>query len=77
MEEKIRNLIDSEEELINSYLKSLVDFDAIADMDEEELGMVKKLKNLMDLSEEVLIEYGETIDKQNKKLDKILELLEK
>lgn len=77
MEEKIRNLIDSEEELINSYLKSLVDFDTIADMDEEELGMVKKLKNLMDLSEEVLIEYGETIDKQNKKLDKILELLEK
>lgn len=77
MEEKIRNLINSEEELVNSYLKSLVDFDTIADMDEEELGMVKKLKNLMDLSEEVLIEYGETIDKQNKKLDKILELLEK
>lgn len=77
MEEKIKNLMNSMNELEKSCLKSVDVIDAFADMDMEELEIMIKLKKVMNLLEDILIEYGETVDEQNRKLDEILELLKK
>lgn len=76
MLEKTRELIDNMDVLMGLYVKQLFSLDVIANMEEEELNLLKNTLKLMDCSRDLLIKQAEMIDGMNDKLDKLLEKAE-
>lgn len=71
--DKTKELIDKVDEFMKEGIKQMVDVADLMDMDTEEFEMMKKYKEFMDLSKELLVEQAKTLDDINTKLDLLIE----
>lgn len=73
MTEKTMELIKQIDELMSTTMGELLNTDHITHMDVEEFTIVKSALKTFEASKELAICQAEIIDKQNAKLDKLLE----
>ena len=68
-------LIDEIEDLKKAFIAE-VGMDMLEDMNESQLSAIKKLYNVLKLSEDVMRSQAEILESMDEKLDKILSKIE-
>ena len=76
MRKEVEELMKECDELMDLTMGQLADMDAIECLDETSLDAMKKTIKIYKKSKELSIKMAEMIDEQDKKLDKIIKLLE-
>ena len=69
---KAENLIDETKEILNLCIAQSMSLSSIKNMGADELAMMQKAVNLMNLMEDYVMEEAKTLDEINDKLDKLL-----
>lgn len=80
MLETTKAIIKEMDEVMDAYMKQMLSFEDLMDLDDEETNLLKRTWNLMDMSKKLMLEQAEAFDKINEmdeKMDKIIKLLEK
>lgn len=77
LKERTDEIIKDLKNLEDLMVKSVVDADMIKCMDAKSMEVIKTTFKLMDQSCELMAEYATMMDDQNKKIDQILEKLNK
>ena len=77
LKERTDEIIKDLKNLEDLMVKSVVDADMIKCMDAKSMEAIKTTFKLMDQSCELMAEYATMMDDQNKKIDQILEKLNK
>ena len=76
MQKEIEELMKECDELMDLCIGQFSNLDTIQHMDEKSLNAMQKSIKLYKKSKELLIKMAEMTDEQDKKLDKIIKLLE-
>lgn len=78
MVETTKKFIEETKGTMRDFIKYMVD-DGVFEcsIDANGLNMLIKMKKLFDTSMEIMLEQAELLEDQNKKLDKVLALMEK
>lgn len=76
MRKEIEELMKECDELMELCIGQSFDMNAIECLDEKSLDVTQRTISLYKKSKELLIKMAEMIDEQDKKLDKIIKLLE-
>ena len=78
MVETTKKFIEETKGTMRDFIKYMVDDGAFeCSIDANGLNMLIKMKKLFDTSMEIMLEQAELLEDQNKKLDKVLALMEK
>lgn len=80
MLETTKAIIKEMDEVMDAYMKQMLSFEDLIDLDDENRDLLKRAWNLMDMSKKLMLEQAEAFDKINEmdeKMDKIIKLLEK
>lgn len=80
MLETTKTIIKEMDEVMDAYMKEMLSFEDLMDLDDETAKLLKRAWNLMDMSKKLMLEQAEALDKIDdidKKMDKVIKLLEK
>ena len=80
MLETTKTIIKEMDEVMNAYMKQMLSFEDLMDLDDEASRLLKRAWSLMDMSKKLMLEQAEALDKIDdidKKMDKVIKLLEK
>lgn len=72
-----QKMIDETKELEKELIKYMADNETFDELDSDELNLLSKMKAMVDTSMKVMLKQAELLEEQNKKIDKILELVKK
>ena len=72
-----QKMIDETKELEKGLIKYMADNETFDELDSDELNLLSKMKAMVDTSMKVMLKQAELLEEQNKKIDKILELVKK
>ena len=72
-----QNMIDEAKELEKELIKYMADNETFDELDSDELNLLSKMKAVVDTSMKVMLKQAELLEEQNKKINKILELVKK
>ena len=72
-----QNMIDETKELEKELIKYMADNETFDELDSDELNLLSKMKAVVDTSMKVMLKQAELLEEQNKKINKILELVKK
>ena len=72
-----QNMIDETKELEKELIRYMADERSFDDLDGNELNLFCKMKAVVDTSIKVILKQAELLEEQNKKINKILELVKK
>ena len=72
-----QKMIDETKELEKELIKYMVDNETFDELDSDELNLLSKMKAMVDTSMNVMLKQAELLEEQNKKINKILELVKK
>lgn len=72
-----QNMIDETKELEKELIRYMADEGSFDDLDGNELNLFCKMKAVVDTSIKVILKQAELLEEQNKKINKILELVKK
>ena len=72
-----QNMIDETKELEKELIKYMADNETFDELDSDELNLLSKMKAMVDTSMKVMLKQAELLEEQNKKINKILELVKK
>ena len=72
-----QNMVDETKELERELIKYMADNETFDELDSDELNLLSKMKAVVDTSMKVMLKQAELLEEQNKKIDKILELVKK
>ena len=70
---KTKELVGEIKEVLNFCISKSMSIESLKYMGHDELEMVQKAANLMDLMEDYVIEEAKTLDEINEKLDRLLD----
>ena len=77
MVETTQNMVDEAKELEKELIKYMADNETFDELDSDELNLLSKMKAVVDTSMKVMLKQAELLEEQNKKINKILELVKK
>ena len=72
-----QKMIDETKELEKELIKYMADNETFDELDSDELNLLSKMKAMVDTSMKVMLKQAELLEEQNKKINKILELVKK
>ena len=72
-----QKMIDETKELEKELIKYMADNETFDELDSDELNLLSKMKAVVDTSMKVMLKQAELLEEQNKKINKILELVKK
>ena len=72
-----QKMIDETKELEKELIKYMADNETFDELDSDELNLLSKMKAVVDTSMNVMLKQAELLEEQNKKINKILELVKK
>ena len=72
-----QNMVDETKELEKELIKYMADNETFDELDSDELNLLSKMKAVVDTSMNVMLKQAELLEEQNKKINKILELVKK
>ena len=72
-----QNMIDETKELEKELIRYMADEGVFDDLEGNELNLFCKMKAVVDTSMKVMLKQAELLEEQNKKINKILELVKK
>ena len=72
-----QNMVDEAKELEKELVKYMADNETFDELDSDELNLLSKMKAVVDTSMKVMLKQAELLEEQNKKINKILELVKK
>ena len=72
-----QNMVDEAKELEKELIKYMADNETFDELDSDELNLLSKMKAVVDASMKVMLKQAELLEEQNKKINKILELVKK
>ena len=72
-----QKMIDEAKELEKELIKYMADNETFDELDSDELNLLSKMKAVVDTSMKVMLKQAELLEEQNKKINKILELVKK
>lgn len=72
-----QNMVDEAKELEKELIKYMADNETFDELDSDELNLLSKMKAVVDTSMKVMLKQAELLEEQNKKINKILELVKK
>ena len=72
-----QNMVDEAKELEKELSKYMADNETFDELDSDELNWLSKMKAVVDTSMKVMLKQAELLEEQNKKINKILELVKK
>ena len=72
-----QKMIDETKELEKELIKYMADNETFDELDSDELNLLSKMKAMVDTSMNVMLKQAELLEEQNKKINKILELVKK
>ena len=72
-----QKMIDETKELEKELIKYMADNETFDELDSDELNLLSKMKAVVDTSMQVMLKQAELLEEQNKKINKILELVKK
>ena len=72
-----QNMVDETKELEKELIKYMADNETFDELDSDELNLLSKMKAVVDTSMKVMLKQAELLEEQNKKINKILELVKK
>ena len=72
-----QNMVDETKELEKELIKYMADNETFDELDSDELNLLSKMKAMVDASMKVMLKQAELLEEQNKKINKILELVKK
>ena len=72
-----QNMVDEAKELEKELIKYMADNETFDELDSDELNLLSKMKAVVDTSMNVMLKQAELLEEQNKKINKILELVKK
>ena len=72
-----QNMVDEAKELEKELIKYMADNETFDELDSDELNLLSKMKAVVDTSMKVMLKQAELLEEQNKKFNKILELVKK
>ena len=75
MVETTQNMVDEAKELEKELIKYMADNETFDELDSDELNLLSKMKAVVDTSMKVMLKQAELLEEQNKKINKILELV--
>ena len=70
-----QKMIDETKELEKELIKYMADNETFDELDSDELNLLSKMKAMVDTSMKVMLKQAELLEEQNKKINKILELV--
>ena len=70
-----QNMVDEAKELEKELIKYMADNETFDELDSDELNLLSKMKAVVDTSMNVMLKQAELLEEQNKKINKILELV--
>lgn len=70
-----QKMIDETKELEKELIKYMADNETFDELDSDELNLLSKMKAVVDTSMKVMLKQAELLEEQNKKINKILELV--
>ena len=70
-----QNMVDEAKELEKELIKYMADNETFDELDSDELNLLSKMKAMVDTSMKVMLKQAELLEEQNKKINKILELV--
>lgn len=70
-----QNMVDEAKELEKELIKYMADNETFDELDSDELNLLSKMKAVVDTSMKVMLKQAELLEEQNKKINKILELV--
>ena len=70
-----QKMIDKTKELEKELIKYMADNETFDELDSDELNLLSKMKAMVDTSMKVMLKQAELLEEQNKKINKILELV--
>lgn len=70
-----QNMVDETKELEKELIKYMADNETFDELDSDELNLLSKMKAVVDTSMKVMLKQAELLEEQNKKINKILELV--
>ena len=70
-----QKMIDEAKELEKELIKYMADNETFDELDSDELNLLSKMKAVVDTSMKVMLKQAELLEEQNKKINKILELV--
>ena len=68
-------MVDEAKELEKELIKYMADNETFDELDSDELNLLSKMKAMVDTSMNVMLKQAELLEEQNKKINKILELV--
>lgn len=77
MLETTKKIYEEMDELMNDVISKTFSLDTVSCMNNDDIELMKRSLDLYNSAKKLAIKQAEIIDEQNKKLDKILVLLEK
>lgn len=77
LREKTEKLIAEIDELMNTSIANSFTMSSFMDLDTDDLALIQKFIGFYGSSKELILEQAEQMDEINKKLDKILNKLER
>ena len=72
-----QNMVDEAKELEKELIKYMANNETFDELDSDELNLLSKMKAVVDTSMKVMLKQAELLEEQNKKINKILELVKK
>ena len=72
-----QKMIDEAKGLEKELIKYMADNETFDELDSDELNLLSKMKAMVDASMNVMLKQAELLEEQNKKINKILELVKK
>ena len=72
-----QKMVDEAKELEKELIKYMADNETFDELDSDELNLLSKMKAVVDTSMNVMLKQAELLEEQNKKINKILELVKK
>ena len=72
-----QKMIDETKELEKELIKYMANNETFDELDSDELNLLSKMKAMVDTSMKVMLKQAELLEEQNKKINKILELVKK
>ena len=72
-----QKMIDETKELEKELIKYMADNETFDELDSDELNLLSKMKAVVDTSMKVMLKQAELLEEQNRKINKILELVKK
>ena len=70
-----QNMVDEAKELEQELIKYMADNETFDEFDSDELNILCKMKAVVDTSMKIMLKQAELLEEQNKKINKILELV--